>query len=137
MPGGDDFVVELDLGASLGAEPAESFEVLTLYLPDRDRTGNELGTQRKWVLEAAQLLSGIGGGATIEPAAEGVWFDAERDNFLWERTVRVFTFINPDAFLARLPELREFLHRFGRETRQGEVAIELAGRFWRIRTFEP
>jgi hypothetical protein len=126
----------VDVGESLGAELDESVEVLTLYIPDRDRDGVELGDQRKWVLEAARLLSRIGGGATIEPAADGVWFDVERDNLLWERTVRVFTFIRPDSFEGLLPELRSFLHRLGRDARQGEVAVELAGRFWRIRSYE-
>jgi hypothetical protein len=35
-----------------------------------------------------------------------------------------------------LPELRSFLHRMGRETRQGEVAFEFDGRFYRIRGFD-
>jgi hypothetical protein len=35
-----------------------------------------------------------------------------------------------------LPRLREFLHRMGRETNQGEIAFEFDGRFYRIRTFD-
>jgi len=40
------------------------------------------------------------------------------------------------SFLQNLPRLREFLHRMGRETNQGEVAFEFAGRFYRIRMFD-
>jgi len=35
-----------------------------------------------------------------------------------------------------LPRLREFLHRMGRETNQGEIAFEFDGRFYRIRNFD-
>jgi len=32
--------------------------------------------------------------------------------------------------------LREFLHRFGRETNQGEVVFEFDGEFFRIREYD-
>ena len=50
----DDFTeegFEFDVGDALGASEPASVQVLTLYIPDKDREGNELGTQRKWVLE--------------------------------------------------------------------------------------
>jgi hypothetical protein len=50
--------------------------------------------------------------------------------------VIVYRYIKPDQFVARLPELRSFLHKMGRETRQGEVAFEFDGRFYRIRGFD-
>ena len=128
---------ELDLSAALGAEPGESLEVLVLYIPDRDRDGVELGTQRQWVLEAAGLLARMGGGVSIEPPIEGGWLDEERGQIVWEHPIRVFTFIHPDAFERLLGELREFLHRLGRVAKQGEVAVEFGGRFWRIRRFDP
>jgi hypothetical protein len=49
---------------------------------------------------------------------------------------QVFSIIKPDEFTARLRQIREFLHRMGRETRQGEVACEFDGRFDRIRQFD-
>ena len=39
----------------------------------------------------------------------------------------VYTYIKPDRFMAHLTELREFLHRFGRETNQEVVVMELSG----------
>jgi hypothetical protein len=126
----------LDLTEELGAVPA-LHQVLVLFIPDRDRNGLELGDQRKWVLEAAQLLARIGGGVSIEPPIEGGWLDEERGgNIVWERPVRVFTYVRPECFQERLGELREFLHRIGRRTLQGEVAIEFAGQFCRIRSFD-
>ncbi len=88
------------------------------------------------MLEAASLLAQVGGGVTIEPAVEGGWLDVEFDRVVWERPVRVFTYIKAEEFLRRLSELRAYLHRLGRETRQGEVALEFDGRFWRIRNFD-
>lgn len=128
---------EIDLGAVLGAASGDSHEVLVLFIPDRDRDGNEIGDQRKWVLEAAELLAKIGGGVSIEPPIEGGWLDEERGRIVWERPVRVFTYVHPEAFEERLGELRAFLHRLGRDTRQGEVGVEFSGGFWRIREFEP
>ena len=110
---------------------------MTLYIPDKDRQGGELGTQRKWVLEAAALLANIGGGVTIMPPTEGGWYDPESDVIIWERPVVVYTYIKPDLFLQHLPTLRRFLHRLGRETRQGEIAVEFDGRFYRITDYDP
>jgi hypothetical protein len=69
----EDFSV--DLASALGADSGTSIQCLTVYIPDRDRTGKEIGDQRNWVLRAARLLAEIGGGATIQPAAEGGWYD--------------------------------------------------------------
>ena len=48
----------------------------------------------------------------------------------------VYSFVRAAAFLEALPRVREFLHRLGRETNQGEVAFEYASDFFRIRTFD-
>lgn len=74
--------LEVDLADALGASNVASDQVLTLYIPDKDREGEELGTQRKWVLDAADLLARIGGGVTIMPPAEGGWFDTENDRVI-------------------------------------------------------
>lgn len=129
--------LEVDLADALGASNVASDQVLTLYIPDKDREGEELGTQRKWVLDAADLLARIGGGVTIMPPAEGGWFDTENDRVIWERPVVVYTYVKPDLFLERLSDLRMFLHRLGREANQGEIAVEFDGAFYRITKFDP
>ena len=52
----------------------------------------------------------------------------------------VYTYIKPDRFLAHLSDLREFVHRFGRETNQEVVVVELSGAegawFFRIKHFD-
>jgi len=125
----------MELSEVLGAAGGVSVQCLTLYIPDRDQFGTALADQRRWVLEAAELLAKIGGGVTIMPPVEGGWI-AESGQIVWERPVLLYTFIRPKAFRDLLVELREFLHRLGRETGQGEVAFEFDGHFYRIRKFD-
>jgi hypothetical protein len=125
----------MDLSEALGAGGGVSVQCLTLYIPDRDDQGNAVVDQRRWVLEAAELLARIGGGVTIMPPVEGGWVN-DSGEIVWERPVLAYTFIRPAPFRKLLPDLREFLHRLGRETRQGEVALEFDGRFYRIRQFD-
>lgn len=123
------------LDHALGADGGVSVQCLTLYIPDRDQQGRELGDQRRWVLEAARLLAEIGGGVTIMPPVEGGWV-SNSGTVIWEKPILVYTYIDPDSFVNTLPRLREFLHKLGRETNQGEVAFEFDGTFYRIREFD-
>jgi hypothetical protein len=127
---------EIDLVAALGASIELSPQVLRLYIPDKDRHSNEFGCQRKWVLEASSLLAKIGGGVTMLPPSEGGWYDRENDSIVWESPILVYTYVKPDLFEKHLPELRRFLHRLGRETNQGEVALEFDGDFYRINEYD-
>jgi len=51
-----------------------------------------------------------------------------------------YTYIKPERFIAHLPALREFLHRFDRETDQEVVVAELSGPegswFFRIKEYD-
>lgn len=129
-------MAEMDIGAELGAVGATSTQRLTLYLPNQDKDGRILSDQERWVQEARQLLSAIGGGATCLPPADGNWLNEATGTVLWEQTRIVYCFILPDRFRARIKELRSFLHRFGRDTNQGEVVVEFDDRFYRIRAFD-
>ena len=52
----------------------------------------------------------------------------------------VYTYVKPDRFFAQVGALREFLHRFGRETNQEVVVAELSGVegswFFRIKEYD-
>jgi hypothetical protein len=127
---------ELDLAAELGAQDNYSTQCFTIYIPNKDKNGIEFGTQRKWILEALELLTDLNGGATAMPQTEGVWGN-EQGVLIWEHPVVVYSFIRGDKFFENLAQVREFLHRMGRETNQGEVAVEYQKQFFLIRDFDP
>jgi hypothetical protein len=110
------------VGTVLGVSRLVVHRRFTLYIPDKNRHGQYIDSDT-WISRAMQLLTEINGGATALPAARGMWKD-DRGNILDERTVIVYSFIKPERFFERLPVIRAFLHRFGRETDQGEVLIE-------------
>ena len=127
--------MDLELVKELGGEEGFSSQRLTLYLPNKDQEGQELFDLQKWVDQGRELLSQIGNGATAFPPAEGNWKN-QKGELLWEQTRIIYCYIYPDQFLENLKNLRDFLHRFGRETNQGEVVVEFNGRFIRIKHFD-
>jgi hypothetical protein len=126
---------DINLADVLGATDETSTQCFTIYIPDKDADGEEIGNQRRWVLEALDLLGQINGGATAMPPCEGVWRN-DRGDVIQERPVLVYSYVVPGPFITALPRIREFLHRMGRETRQGEVVFEFDGRFYRIRQYD-
>jgi hypothetical protein len=134
--------MDLDLVRGLGAEPGDvSVQRLTLYIPDKDREGHPID-QERWVDTAKQLLTrltnneeGYDGGVTALPPADGGW-QANPREIVWERTRLVYSYVRAESFVKGLPELRGFLHTFGRETNQGVVVFEFDGEFYRIRQYD-
>jgi hypothetical protein len=96
---------EVDLAAALGSDAGISTQCFTVYVPNKDRNGKEIGNQRKWVLEAIRLLSEINGGATALPPVEGGWLSDEGE-IIWENPVIVYSFIRPDLLLSNHPARR-------------------------------
>jgi hypothetical protein len=125
----------VDFAEELGVDSGISTQCFTIYIPDKDCNAEEIGNQRKWVLEALNLLGEVNGGATAMPPSEGVWRNSEGE-VIREHPVLVYSYIIPDRFVANLDRIREFLHRMGRETNQGEVAVEFDGSFYRIQQFD-
>jgi hypothetical protein len=93
-------------------------------------------SHQQWVKDARALLTLIGGGATAFPPADGTWA-GDDGKVIWELTRIVYSFVIPERFTAHIKELRKFVHRFGRETNQGEVVVEFDGNLYRITEFEP
>lgn len=133
--GSNGTLVRPGMAELLGAEPGVSVQCFTAYVPNKDQADKETGTQRKWVLDLIRLLSEINGGATAIPV-EGGWVSDE-GTIILEDPVVVYSYVaNPDEFYSKLSTLREFLHRMGRETNQGEIAFEFDNQFFRIRKFD-
>lgn len=129
--------LKITLAEILGTLEAPSIQQLTLYIPNKDRNGRLVRNLKRWLEEAQGVLTKIGGGSTSLPPADGTWFNPESDQTVWEKTRIVYTYVNPDDFENNADLLREFLHRFGRETNQGEVVFEFDGRFFKIREYDP
>ena len=128
--------MEFHLGRELGATEEPSGQRLTLYIPNKDQNGTASQDHPGWCKEAQELLTAIGDGATAFPPVDGTWRKPDGTD-LWEQTRIIYTYVDPDKLGANLARLREFLHRFGRETSQGEVVFEFDGRFWSIDRFDP
>ncbi len=139
-----DDILELNLGKILGAEVKPSIQQLTLYISHSDKDSKAVKNIHKWIKEAQTLLTIIGGGATALPPTDGTWLKKDIDSIkrlkdndiVWEKTTIMHTYIYSDRFKKNLKSLREFLHRFGRETNQGEVVFEFIGSLYRIRKFD-
>jgi hypothetical protein len=129
-------MMDFDLVKELGAEEQPSAERLTLYIPDKDRDANGIVNHDEWVKLGQELLTDIGDGATCFPPVTGTWLKPDGGK-LWEQTTMIYSFIDPDKFKANMSRLRSFLHRFGRETNQGQVVFELGNLFWSIDKFDP
>jgi hypothetical protein len=128
--------MNIDLTEILGAI-AESFvQQLVLYIPDKDKDGKPIDDIDKWIEEAQTILTAIGGGTTSYPPADGTWLNPENNKIVRERTKIIYTYIIPDKFECNLEALRVFLHKFGRETNQGEVVFEFDGVFYKIRNYD-
>jgi len=137
---------ELALAEILGSIEDPSIQQLTLYIPNKDKNGKTIKGIQEWVKEAKKLLTIIGGGSTTLPPADGTWLDPDKNiknidelkdtDIVWEKTTLVCTYINPDEFEGNLNILRKFLHKFGKQTNQGEVVFEFDGRFFRIREYD-
>lgn len=127
---------QVNIADALGASDQTSVQVLTLYIPSRDRDGRAIKDHDRWVKTAADLLVQVGGGVTIAPPVRGGWQNP-KGKIIWEDTVLLYSYVKPDLFLASLRSLRNFAHRLGRETKQGEVVVEFDRTMYRITNFDP
>ncbi len=144
----DAAVEELDLAALMGATGSPSFQILALYIPNKDKHGKVIRKHKDWVKRAMKVLSLIGGGSTAFPPGDGTWLEPKKrekirrpdelkdSDLVWEKTTYLYTYIDADQFLRNAPNLRRFLHDFGRETKQGEVVFEFDEEFFRIQSYD-
>jgi hypothetical protein len=110
---------------------------LMIFVPSVDRFGKHIQSER-WTRATLQTLGELFRGATAFPKGLGVWRDDERGGKLvFDKTTIVFSYVNPeDMTPAALVRLRHFLHRMGREARQGEIGLVLDGHYIGITKYE-
>jgi len=72
------------------------------------------------------------------PPARGKWLNEETGQIVTESVVLVHSYARESHAKdeARITELAKFLHRMGKATNQGEVAVVIEDVFHRIRRFD-
>jgi hypothetical protein len=111
-----------DHAVVLGASKVAS-TLLVLLIPSRDRDDQPID-QEYWVDEGLWVLGNLFGGATAFPRAKGVWRDDALDGkLLFDQPVIIQCYTSEEAIEQQAPKLREFLHRMGREAKQGAIRL--------------
>jgi hypothetical protein len=128
--------VAINLMEVLGAAEEATQDRVTIYIPSRDQDGGVVDFE-VWVERSLELLSEVGGGATRMPPAQGAWRNPLSGTLIIEDVTLVYSFVDGDAFSARIIDLRRLLHAMGRALDQGEVPIEVNENFYQIRVFDP
>ena len=129
---------DIILANILGAIKESFVQQLVLYIPDKDKNGKQINNINEWIEKAQTILTAIGGGTTSYPPADGTWLNPDNKKIVSERTKIIYTYVISDnlADEGNLKSLRIFLHKFGRETNQGEVVFEFDGVFYKIRNYD-
>jgi hypothetical protein len=125
---------------TLGSEDEPNGVLFVLFIPSKDKDGDPLPRgedQQLWANTAGDLLTNFFGGATIMPPAKGKWLNEETGTIITEEVVLVHSYARGGdaADEEKLVELAKFLHRMGKTTKQGEVAVVIGDVFHRIRKF--
>jgi hypothetical protein len=111
-----------DLADVLGASKAAS-ALLVLFIPSKDRRNKPID-QRYWVKESLNVLGTLFGGATAFPRGDGIWRDdAQGGELLFDNPVVIHCYTTEHLIEQKMPVLRDFLHRMGREARQGAIGL--------------
>jgi hypothetical protein len=121
------------LGAGLSAST-----LIVLFVPSHDRSGHAID-QDHWVGEALRVLGGCFGGATAFPQGRGVWRDdAQEGELLFDAPVVIQCYTSEAELARQTGPLRRFLHRMGRDARQGAVGLVIDRDYLEIRSpFDP
>lgn len=122
----------------LSSETEPNSKLFVLFVPSKDKDGNDLPDQDIWATAAADMFTRVFGGATEMPPAKGKWYNEQSDEIITEAVVLVHSYARDSAITHEaLERIAAFCHRMGRETNQGEVALLVDGVFHRMRDFGP
>jgi hypothetical protein len=119
------------------AEQEPNGTLLVLFIPSKDKDGNNLKDQDVWASSAGSLLTELYGGATNMPPAEGRWYNEETRTTITESVILIHCYLRQGAVNdeEKYKKVAEFLHRMGKKTKQGEVVFVLGDILYRIRHY--
>lgn len=127
---------KVSIESVLGATYPKGSEQITIFIPEKDRNGKAIN-QKKWTDNTLGILGTLFRGATAFPPGKGVWRDDSKGGkLLFEKTVMVISYTTHSELMNKLKGLRKFLHRFGRETHQGEVGLIINDTYYGISTYD-
>ena len=66
------------------------------------------------------------------PPIRGAWLNKESGKLVIEEPVLIYTFINAAEFSERIEEIVSLVREIGKETKQGQMAIEFNQAFYLI-----
>jgi len=66
------------------------------------------------------------------PPIRGAWLNRESGKLVIEEPVLIYTFIKAAEFSGRIEEIVSLVREIGKETRQGQIAIEFNQVFYLI-----
>lgn len=129
--------IRTNIKRTLGATYPVGASQVVLFVPDHSRDGDSID-QEYWVDQALNVMGRLFRGATAFPPGRGVWRDDEAGGrLLKEQTVMVVSYVAPKLLTGvTLKSLRELLHRFGQEARQGEVGIVINSKYYGISRYD-
>ena len=107
---------------------------LTIYLPDCDAAGRAINVAF-WIAAMTQLLAHKFGGVSVSPAHKGYWRNSASGDLIKETTFMVSVFVQPFDLERHSEVIEQLILRFGRETGQGEVLVELDDQLLRYTSF--
>ncbi len=121
----------------LGSELELGNVLFILFIPSKDKDGKALKDAELWSSAAGDKLTDLFGGATEMPPAKGKWYNEESEKIIAESVVLIHSYATEAKANDenKIKVLAQFLHRMGRQTNQGEVAVVIDGVFHRIRKF--
>jgi hypothetical protein len=106
---------------------------LVLYVPSVDRFDEPI-EQEYWVTETLTVFGRLFGGATAFPQGRGVWRDdAQGGKLIFDAPVIVQCYTSETALEENAENLRDFLVRMGRESRQGAIGFVIDRDYLEIR----
>jgi hypothetical protein len=103
-----------------------------MFIPSMDRHNREIDQPYR-VKEALDTLGTLFGGATAFPRGRGVWRDDTQGGvLLFDEPVVIQCYTTEHLLEERMPALRNFLQRMGREAHQGAVGVVIDGDYFEI-----